>query len=386
MLILLNLLIVAITSVVIMYACNSFQDGSRQIGKGFPPGVRGATINAIGSSMPEFFTTLFLLFLYHDVDGYSGGIATCAGSAVFNAVIIPGLCIITVLFLGVIIASQKQKVEYISIQKHTMSRDGVFFIASEIVLIAFLSQTIMFWWMGAILVALYGFYLGYLIMEIKRHPVSQVNSEKEEEREEHSLFYNLRTLNFRELLFKGKEITQARAWFLLLLSTAFIAASCHFLAKACVDLAILLGVPTYFTCVIIAAAATSVPDTVLSILDARKGYYDDAVANAFGSNIFDINWCLGFPLFLYGLIYGEVHLSGSPAGTAAVQELRILLLIITFITMGIFLMGRKMGRVKAILLFSLYIIFIIYVFGRGFEWSWLAGIGNTLRLALPAFS
>ena len=44
--------------------------------------------------------------------------------------------------------------------------------------------------------------------------------------------------------------------------------------------------------VIIAAAATSVPDTILSIKDARKGNYNDAISNALGSNIFDI--CFAF--------------------------------------------------------------------------------------------
>ena len=41
-----------------------------------------------------------------------------------------------------------------------------------------------------------------------------------------------------------------------------------------------MGIPSYFTAVVLAAAATSVPDTVLSVKDARKGEYDDAVANA----------------------------------------------------------------------------------------------------------
>jgi hypothetical protein len=54
--------------------------------------------------------------------------------------------------------------------------------------------------------------------------------------------------------------------------------------------------------------------------------------------------------------------------------------------MGIFLVGRKLGRIKAGLFLSLYIIFTVYIVGRGFEWSWLDGIGNALRLALPSFS
>lgn len=60
------------------------------------PGIRGASIEAVASSLPELFTTLFLLFVFHDEDGFSAGIATCAGSAIFNAALIPAICIIAV--------------------------------------------------------------------------------------------------------------------------------------------------------------------------------------------------------------------------------------------------------------------------------------------------
>ena len=39
----------------------------------------------------------------------------------------------------------------------------------------------------------------------------------------------------------------------------------------------------------IAAVASSIPDTILSFYDAKKGQFDDAFSNAFGSNIFDAN-------------------------------------------------------------------------------------------------
>ena len=75
---------------IIKFACDSFEGASDHLGKKvykMKPGIRGATIEAIASSLPELFTTLFLLFLYHDTDGFSAGIATCAGSAVFNAAV-----------------------------------------------------------------------------------------------------------------------------------------------------------------------------------------------------------------------------------------------------------------------------------------------------------
>jgi cation:H+ antiporter len=110
---------------VIKFACDSFEGASDHLGKKvykMKPGIRGATIEAIASSLPELFTTAFLLFFYHDTDGFSAGIATCAGSAVFNAAVIPAVCIIAVTSKGV----NGQKIEHVSLSQSTVLRDGFF--------------------------------------------------------------------------------------------------------------------------------------------------------------------------------------------------------------------------------------------------------------------
>ena len=78
----------------IMKACDKFEPASDFLGRNMAPGIKGATINAIGSSLPELFTTLIFLFVYGEKE-FSSGVATTAGSAVFNAVIIPALVIIS---------------------------------------------------------------------------------------------------------------------------------------------------------------------------------------------------------------------------------------------------------------------------------------------------
>ena len=92
-----------------MYACDSFEDAADYLGRNMKPGVKGATINAVGRSLPELFTTAIFLFGPHFSEelfgkigqGFASGIATCAGSAVFCAVIIPALCIFFVKIKGV---------------------------------------------------------------------------------------------------------------------------------------------------------------------------------------------------------------------------------------------------------------------------------------------
>ena len=108
-----------------------------------------------------------------------------------------------------------------------------------------------------------------------------------------------------------------------------------------------LGVAPYFTAVILGAAATSVPDTILSYKDAMKGDYDDAVANAIGSNIFDICVALGLPLALYTGMQmidggsGSISMNATDAGSNGVQTLRIVLIIISVAIVGLFLAAPK---------------------------------------------
>merc|ERR1740121_174258 len=56
---------------------------------------------------------------------------------------------------------------------------------------------------------------------------------------------------------------------------------------------------------VVLAAGTSVPDAMGSIAVARDGMGDMAVANAVGSNTFDILLGLGLPWFIWSLVKGE---------------------------------------------------------------------------------
>ena len=85
-----------------------------------------------------------------------------------------------------------------------------------------------------------------------------------------------------------KQINTLNAWALLLFSMLVIGLACIVLIHSCELLSAEMGIAPYFIAVVLASAATSVPDTILSYRDAVAGQYDDAVANALGSNIFDI--------------------------------------------------------------------------------------------------
>ncbi|XP_049442508.1 sodium/potassium/calcium exchanger 3 isoform X2 [Epinephelus fuscoguttatus] len=117
--------------------------------------VAGATFMAAGSSAPELFTSLIGVFITKgDV-----GVGTIVGSAVFNILVIIGLCGI---FAG----------QPISLSWWPLFRDAVFYILSIVVLILVIYDEKVMWWETIILISMYGIYI--LIMKFNRSLCSLV--------------------------------------------------------------------------------------------------------------------------------------------------------------------------------------------------------------------
>merc|ERR1711997_986777 len=61
------------------------------------------------------------------------------------------------------------------------------------------------------------------------------------------------------------------------------------------------GIPGNLLGITLLAIGSSLPDCISSVIVARQMKIDMAVSNAFGSNVFDVNLCVGFS-FLLGSI------------------------------------------------------------------------------------
>ena len=366
-----SILLIILCCLIIWKASDGFEAASEYLGRNLSEGVRGATINAIGSSMPELFTTLFFLFVLHDKDGFAGGIGTTAGSAIFNGMIIPAVVILVVLYKGLTSSVQ--------VSRKVILRDGISLLIAEFVLIFLLGGTTLTWVHGVVLMSLYGAYASYMLSSMKSEDSEEEEDEDEDEDEDEesgSFIKNLLTLNL-EPIFVKDEINNKNGWALLLTSMTVIGAACLLLVHACETLGDSLGIPIYFVAVILASAATSVPDTILSMRDAERGNYDDAVANALGSNIFDVCFALGFPLFLYTMVYGNIEMSAETV--ANVSELRILLFILTLLAFFIYVGKSKMGKTSAVLLLSIYVAFTAYILGKSVDADWAMQIADKLQ-------
>ena len=377
------ILIIVFCCIVIWKASDGFETSSEYLGRNMSEGVRGATINAISSSMPELFTTIFFLWFLKDTDGFSGGIGTTAGSAIFNGMIIPAVVIFAVLSSN---ASTK-----IEVSKKVILRDGLSLIIAEAILILLISGDTLVWWHGLVLMLTYVAYITYMLTSMKKvdnEEEDDDDDDDDDEIESVGFFKGLITLNLEGLVIGNKEINTRNSWQLLILSMLIIGSACLLLVVACEfigsDTYTFLGyefnglnIPIMFVAVILASAATSVPDTIISIRDAKNGNYNDAVANALGSNIFDICFALGFPLFLYCLIYGPINM--DPTVVEFSSELRILLLVFTILAFFVYYIGKYMDKIKAFILLSMYILFTAYICGRSLDASWAQEISDVLR-------
>ncbi|XP_053341241.1 sodium/potassium/calcium exchanger 3 [Clarias gariepinus] len=108
--------------------------------------VAGATFMAAGSSAPELFTSLIGVFITKgDV-----GVGTIVGSAVFNILVIIGVCGI---FAG----------QTVALTWWSLFRDSLYYILSVLALILVIYDERVVWWESMLLISMYGVYI--LIMK-----------------------------------------------------------------------------------------------------------------------------------------------------------------------------------------------------------------------------
>lgn len=314
---------ILLSSIALYFSGNWFSKISSRLGDycGLPRDVKGATFDAISSSLPELLVALYSVIFFHQ---FEVGIGTIAGSALFNLLVIPGI--------AVFVAPVAFKVS-----KKVISRDALFYsiaVATLIILLLFIPS----WGVGVAIALLcgYGFYTREVVKHTKEHKKKNKTSSKKS--------------NQKQTTRIGKDI----ALFVLLLGV--IGGFTFILTHSAIELANSLGIAPIIIAFTIIAAATSVPDTIISIANARRGDIDDATSNVFGSNVFDIFVGIGLPLLLYSLISGSVIIAFAHI------EIVIGLLVATLIAIYFFLKNNyTLTKKQALILLALYALFVAYV-------------------------
>ncbi len=314
-----------------------------------PSNVAGASLMAMGSSAPELSIALLSLFkaggAHSDV-----GIGTIVGSAVFNILVITGVSAI---------------VRPTQVSWRVVVRDVVMYVASIALLFATFADGHIALIEALVFLVLYGIYLFILFQWQSPSADAVAHPDAPEGRGAApalGVLMRLHTLVISgcRRLTGDAHTTYLRAFFV---SVVIIAGISWVLVDVAVVFAGAIGLPPVIVALTILAGGTSVPDMIASILVARQGRGEMAIANAIGSNIFDILVGLGLPWVIVLALPGRT----VRVGTDDIW-LSTLILLSTVILLYIFLTtGRRLSRREGWVLLGVY--------GAYVGWTWLRSSG-----------
>ncbi|MDC0188416.1 sodium:calcium antiporter [bacterium] len=243
-----------------------------------PQSIKAAVIDAIASSFPEFCVAVIAVLM---IGRAEVGISSIIGSALYNVLVIPAAA-------GLVATSP------MVISKEVVWRDNIFYFGVVLLLGAMLWQFPNEWSVGVALLFLLA-YIGYVVLLHRDFKKSRnqgrdnfITEEVEDDDE--------------DLLELQSE---KKAWLWIMLMMFVMGGASHMLVESSLSLGDMLGIDGVIMGFVVIAAGTSVPDTALSVISAKKGHYDAAVSNVFGSNIFDICVCLSIPILLALAMSGE---------------------------------------------------------------------------------
>jgi K+-dependent Na+/Ca+ exchanger-like protein len=309
-----------------------------------PNNVAGASLMAMGSSAPELAIAIFALFTasgaHSDV-----GIGTIVGSAIFNILVITGVSAVA---------------NPAHISWKVITRDILMYAIGVIMLLFTIydgTVTVLEAFVYLLVYAVYLLILYKWDTYVKDTDVVGIVETSIERERCCGDFYHRVTAAISKAI--GRLVGNARKSYLraFFVSIAFVAIISYALAESAVAFAEAVHVPAVVVALTVLAAGTSVPDMFASMAVARQGRGDMAIANAVGSNIFDILVGLGLPWILaMALGSSAVHIDTTGLMASA------LLLFGTVILLFIFLLTKlKLSRWEGWVLLAIYGAYVVYI-------------------------
>ena len=298
---LIGLTMMVAAALFIMYACNPLEQTLDYLGRNMTAGAKGALLMAIASSLPEIMVAIAFLFSGQP-ELVLAGVFVTAGSAIFNILLIPA---VSILYAK---DENGNKVDSFKLDRKVLTRDAFWLLTVEALFIYYLGLDVFTIGMAASLILIYAVYVANVLRDSKKNNEEVDGFEFEELDHTETpkvIAWIGYVLDFNKHLFKNKALTTKSALIVGGLSCIVIGAACHYLAESTQMVSAALGIPVLIGAAVFAAAATSLPDTILSKGAAESGEGDDAVANAVGSNIFDTSFAIGLPLLIALTPLGE---------------------------------------------------------------------------------
>jgi cation:H+ antiporter len=235
---------------------------------GLPVAVHGAVVVAVGSSFPELSSVVISTLVHGE---FSLGVGAIVGSAIFNLLVIP--------------AASALLSEELEATRDIVHKDAQFYIISVLVLFltfalgatyvpggtneaAILTPTL------AVLPLLtYGIYVFLQYQDTREHAATD-----------------------------PPDISVRREWAWLAVALALIAVGVEGIVSAALSLGEFFGTPSFLWGLTVIAAATSLPDTFVSVRAARDDDSVTSLTNVLGSNTFNLLVAIPVGVLLAGSV------------------------------------------------------------------------------------
>ncbi|MFB6242914.1 MAG: sodium:calcium antiporter [Halobaculum sp.] len=288
---------------------------------GLPAVVQGSVVVAVGSSFPEFTSVVFTA-----LDGaFDMGVGAIVGSAIFNVLVIPAL-------------SGLATDDDLEASRTIVYKEAQFYmIAVSAVVVTFALAVIyapvesatalvgqMTRPLALIPLLLYGLYLFIQWQDVSEYDASPPDA----------------------------EIAVGREWAKLAGGLLLILISVEQLVTGVESLSHTFGIPEFLAGVTIIAAATSLPDTLVSVRSARDGKGSTSLGNVLGSNTFDLLVAIPIGVVIVGVV--EVNFS------VAVPMMGVLTLA-TVLLFGLLRTGLSLTSAESAVLLVSYLLFVAWV-------------------------
>ncbi|WP_336327379.1 sodium:calcium antiporter [Halovenus sp. HT40] len=316
--------VVVVTTAAIWIGSGWLEDASARLATYYqlPPVVQGGIIAAAGSSFPELASVVFAAL----AGSFGLGVGAIVGSAIFNVLVIPAL--------AVLVPGRDMNSTRTLVHKETL-----FYLLAVVVL--FLTFAL-----ALIYNPIDGTLSGQLTRPLAAAPLLV-----------YVLYLFLQwqdTVDYTETP-PTSGIEPRKEWGWLLAGLLVILVSVERLVDSVIYLGEVADTPDFLWGVTIVAAATSLPDTLVSIQAADSEDHVASIANVVGSNIFDLLVVIPFGILLLGAAPIDFGIAAPMMGCLIAATV---LLFVTLRT-GLLLTSRE-----AYLLLGAYALFVVWVFAE----------------------
>jgi cation:H+ antiporter len=291
---------------------------------GLPPVVQGSVVVAVGSSFPELASVVITAL----EDSFGMGVGAIVGSAIFNILVIPAVS-------GIVTKNP------LDVDRTVVYKEAQFYMLAVSTLVITFALAIIYFpvdggttldgsvtrLLATIPLSVYGLYLFIQWQDVGDHDGDDA----------------------------GSDIDVRREWGWLAVGLVVILVAVELLVGAVNGLNATFDIPEFLAGVTIIAAATSLPDALVSVRAARGGRTVTSLGNVLGSNTFDLLVAIPIGVLIAG--------SATVSFTVAAPMMGVLT-VATVLLFAFLRTDLSLTDPEAYALLVAYLVFVGWVVGE----------------------